>query len=222
MDVGIVGGTGPLGSALGARLAAAGLNVVLGSRSEGRAVDAAARLRERWSAELGERLQGASNAQAAHAGLVVLAVPWDAAARTAVDLAEALAAKTVVSVSNALMRIGPEFVALTPPRGSVAQLLQSALPRSMVVAALHHVPARDLGDLSGPVGADTLVASDFQSSKEQVMEVLSRIPGLRPLDGGSLAVAGALEAMTAVVLNVNLRYRARASVCFTGLGRGDS
>jgi NADPH-dependent F420 reductase len=221
MDVGIVGGTGPLGSALGARLASTGLSVVLGSRQSERAEDVAARLRDRWEA-LAERLVGGGNDMACRAAVVVVAVPWEHVATTVAEFEGELASKTVVCVANALVRSGAEFVGVTPPRGSVAQLLQSTLPRSMVVAALHHVPARDLGDLGRIVDADTLVASDFQSSKEQAMQLLARVPGLRPLDAGSLAVAGALEAMTAVLLNVNLRYRARSALRLVGLSEGAS
>jgi 8-hydroxy-5-deazaflavin:NADPH oxidoreductase len=43
-SVAIVGGTGALGFALAARLAAAGVQVVVGSRAENRASDAAVRL----------------------------------------------------------------------------------------------------------------------------------------------------------------------------------
>ncbi len=188
MDVGIVGGTGPLGSALGARLASVGLDVVLGSRSPEKAQEAVVRLSARWGDRVA-RLTGGHNDRVVRADVVVLAVPWEGVVPIALEYADALAGKPVVSVANALGRVGREFVALTPARGSVAQLLQSTLPRAMVVAALHHVPARDLGELSRPVDADTLVASDYPSSAQRVMEVLELVPGLRTLDASPPAGA---------------------------------
>lgn len=220
MDVGIIGGTGPLGSALGARLAETGRTVVLGSRNPERAQETVSRLGDRWP-QVADGLVGGGNELAARSDLVVVAVPWESVVPIAAEFADALAAKTVLCVANALVRVGSEFAALAPPRGSVAQLLQSMLPRSMVVAALHHVPARDLGELGHPLNADTMVASDFQSSAGVVTELLESIDGLRALYVGSLAAAGALEAMTAVLLNVNLRYRARSSLRVVGIREDD-
>ena len=56
-----------------------------------------------------------------------------------------LAGKIVVSMANALIRVGKEFQPLVPPRGSVAAHVQAAVPDSRVVAAFHHLPATELG-----------------------------------------------------------------------------
>ena len=49
MRIGIVGGTGPAGSALAARLADVGYEVVLGSRSKYRSMEIVDSIVERWS-----------------------------------------------------------------------------------------------------------------------------------------------------------------------------
>ena len=216
MQVGILGGTGPLGSALGARLAASRLSVGLGSREVAKAKEIARNLTQRWP-EIDGFLTGVDNDQAARAQIVFVAVPWDAIIRLVEPLEHILQGKVVVSIANALVKIGSEFAALTVPRGSAAQLLQAELPSAMVVAALHHVPARALANLSRPVEVDTLVAADSSGARSQVAGILSRIPGLRVLEAGSLAQAPAIEAMTAVLLNINLRYRATASLRLTGV-----
>ncbi len=215
LDVGIIGGTGPLGSALAARLAASGLSVVVGSRVREKADEVAERLRAQWSGL--ETLRGGENDEAIRSETVVVAVPWESVVKTVEPFTRLLAGKVVLSLANALMKMGSEFSAIEVPRGSIAQLLQSTLPESQVVAALHHVPARELANLSHPIEVDTLVCSDFPEAKERAISLLGRVPGLRALDAGSLAQAGAIEAMTAVILNVNQRYHARSSIRLTGL-----
>lgn len=218
MHVGILGGTGPAGSALAARLASAGATVVIGSRSEERASGVVAGLRERWpDQELA--LQAGDNEAAAGAELVVVATPWDAAAPTAASVAGHLAGKVVVSMANAVVRVGGEFAPLVPPRGSVAAHVQAAVPDAQVAAAFHHVPARALGDLSRPLDGDVLVCADSPAAMKATAELVSLIPGLRPLEAGTLANAAPVEAFTAVLLALNVRYRTAASLRLTGIPR---
>ncbi len=204
-----------MGSALAARLALGGLGVVVGSRNPERAAAIVDRLKDQWKGL--DSLQSGENDEAVRAKTVVIAIPWDSVVRTVDEFARQLAGKTVVSLANALIKMGSEFSALEVPRGSIAQLLQSTLPESRVVAALHHVPARELANLARPVEVDTLVCSDFPEAKAEAISLLERVPGLRAIDAGSLAQAGAIEAMTAVILNVNQRYHARSSIRLTGL-----
>ena len=123
MQIGILGGTGPAGSALGARLASVGFDVVIGSRSKYRAMEAVDRLLEPWP-DRHLRIEAGDNAAAASADLIVIATPWDGATQTAVSVAELLEGKVVICMANALTRIGKEFQPLVPPRGSVAATWQ--------------------------------------------------------------------------------------------------
>lgn len=83
LTIAVLGGTGPQGRGLARRFAAAGLDVVLGSRSAERAAEAAAAL-----ASVG-RVRGMSNADAAAAGDVVLVVvPWDGHAELLASLTD--------------------------------------------------------------------------------------------------------------------------------------
>jgi 8-hydroxy-5-deazaflavin:NADPH oxidoreductase len=217
VEIGVLGGTGPAGLALSARLASIGFDVVIGSRSTDRATEVRDRLVERWPGhEL--TLDAGDNERAARADVVVVATPWDAAASTAESVADHLAGKVVVSMANAVARVGHEFQPLVPPRGSVAADVQAAVPRAYVAAALHHVPARELGDVDNPVESDVLVCSDHHSATECVVDIVAKVPGLRPLDAGTLSNAAAIEAFTAVLLQLNGRYRTRAAIRFTGIG----
>ena len=216
MNVGVLGGTGPAGKGLAARLASVGVEVVLGSRSQERAQQACDSIRERWPDRTLTVVAG-DNVVAAEADLVVLATPWEAAAATAASVAKQLDAKVVISMANAITRMGHEFEPLVPPRGSVAAHVQSAVPGALVTAALHHLPARSLADLDVPVESDVLICSDHPSAFEVAAGLVNLVPCLRPLDAGSLANAAPIEAITAVLLQLNTRYHTRAALRFTGI-----
>ncbi len=216
MKIGILGGTGPAGSGLAVRMAAHGHDVMIGSRSQERAAETVDALHEKWSGrELS--LTAGDNAAAGGAELVVVATPWDGASTTARSIADQLHGKVVLCMANALARIGHEFQALIPPRGSVAASVQAAVPDALVVAALHHVPAKELGDLSHPVESDVLVCSDHADAKRTCMELIAQMADMRPLDAGDLTQATPIEAFTAVLLQLNVRYKTRAAVRFTGI-----
>ena len=216
MRIGVLGATGPAGSGLAVRLASVGYEVVIGSRSKYRAMETADTLLERWS-DRDLSIEAADNEGAAGADVVVIATPWDAAAVTAAAVQDELAGKVVISMANALAKVGHEFQPLVPPRGSVAASVQAAVPRSHVAAAFHHVPAKELGDIARPIESDVLVCSDHPSATESVLEIVSSIPDLRGLDSGELSNAAPIEAFAAVLLQVNVRYKTRVAVRFTGL-----
>lgn len=216
MRVGILGGTGPAGRGLALRLVAAGIDVVIGSRDAQRARQVAEETAAPWVDRI-KPLSGAENAEAAGADLVVVGTPWDSAPATAGGLAERLAGKVVVSMANALVRDGREMVPLIPPRGSIAAAVQAALPRSLVSAAFHHLPAHECSDLDVSLDADVLVCSDHPEATQATMALVDQIEGLRALDAGSLGQAGAIEAFTAVFVTLNRRYRTRSSLKMTGI-----
>ncbi len=162
-------------------------------------------------------IQAGDNELAAGAEVVVIATPWDAAPTTAKAVAGHLEGKVVISMANALAKVANEFQPLVPPRGSVAASVQAAVPRSLVSAAFHHLPAKELGDLENPVESDVLICSDHQRATETTIEIASKIPDLRPLDAGQLSNAAPIEAFAAVLLQLNVRYRTRAAVRFTGI-----
>jgi NADPH-dependent F420 reductase len=218
MRIGILGGTGPAGSALGARLASVGYEVVIGSRSKYRALEACDSVKAKWP-DLDLNLNAGDNNAASECDVVVLATPWDGAATTAQEHISLLAGKVVISMANALVRVGHEFQPLLPPRGSVAAHVQAAVPECRVVAAFHHLPATELGHLGDPIDSDVLICSDDPEATRIAMEITSRIPGCRPLDAGELSNATAIEAFTAVLLQLNVRYKTRVAPKLTGIKR---
>jgi 8-hydroxy-5-deazaflavin:NADPH oxidoreductase len=219
MRIGILGGTGPAGSALAARLASIGYESIIGSRSKYRAMEARDSMVVKWP-QLDGLLHYGDNGGAADCDVVVIATPWDSAATTAQENAAALAGKVVVSMANALVRVGHEFQPLVPPRGSVAAHVQAAVPRSQVVAAFHHLPANELGHIGEPIDSDVLICGDEKAAVRIISDIVSKIPGCRPLDAGELSNATAIEAFTAVLLQLNVRYKTRVAPKLTGI-KGD-
>ncbi len=216
VHVGILGGTGPAGKALAARLASVGLTVSIGSRSKERGEETAAEICEKWrSFDL--QLVGASNEAACDADLVVVATPWDGAASTVAGLAGRLEGMVVVSMANALAKVGEDLEAMVPARGSVCVAVQQAAPGALVSGAFHHLPARGLANLEQPLDADVLVCSDHAAAIDATIDLVDRLPGCRGIAAGTLSAAAAIEAFTAVLVGVNIRHRSHASIRLTGL-----
>ena len=82
-----------------------GYEVVLGSRSKYRAMEVRDGIVERWpDHEL--PIEAGDNIDAASTDVVVVATPWDAAATTCLQVADHLDGKVVITMANALARIG--------------------------------------------------------------------------------------------------------------------
>ncbi len=205
MRIALVGGTGSFGRALATRLRTAGYEVVIGSRDAARATDAAR--------EIG--VTGATNADACRdADLVVLATKADAALDTVRELRRAIGETPVLSVA-AELTFGPAGVVPTADARSLAARVQDLLD-GPVVAGLHSLAARNLGRDVAPE-EDVLVCGDDPDSKSIVLELGGRITSGRAIDCGPLASARALEGLTAIIVNVNKRYKAHAGVRLSGV-----
>jgi NADPH-dependent F420 reductase len=204
VKIAVVGGTGDFGLALAQQLAGAGHDVVVGSRDAERAAEKAA--------EIGAT--GATNDDAVRGvALVVLAVKAEAALETAAALADAIGETPVLSVASEL-RFTKGGVFPGGDARSIAERTQDTL-RAPVVAGLHSLAAASLAH--GRAEGDALVCGDDADAKELVLELAGAVVTGRALDAGPLASARALEGLTAVIVNVNKRYRAHAGIQVTGL-----
>lgn len=208
MKVAILGGTGSFGRALAARLAALGEDdIVIGSRDGARAAHVAA--------ELGQRITGATNDDAVPGvDLVVLAVKADAALDTARDVSTALGTTPLLSVASAIdFRKGLGAFPDGDAR-SLAERVQDVV-RAPVAAGLHSIAAANLAE--APADQDALVCGDDPEAKELALTFAAKLVAGRPLDAGPLASARALEGLTAVIVNLNRRYKAHAGIRVTGV-----
>lgn len=229
--IGILGGTGPAGKGFALRLAEAGYDTTIGSRSTERGEEIVAELLASWP-DKQLPLTGGDNAKAAACDIVVVATPWEGAKATVASLREMIEGgeagsgadggqagepKVVLSMCNALVRIDGEFQPLILPRGSVAESIQAALPGAKVAATMHHVPAKELGMLDEPVDCDVLICADDPTAAAVAAELVGAVPGLRPLYVGGLSCSSPVEAFTAVLLQLNVLNKTRVGLRFTGL-----
>jgi 8-hydroxy-5-deazaflavin:NADPH oxidoreductase len=215
----IVGGTGALGFGLALRLARERVPVVIGSRSEDRAREAAERVSERVP---GADAYGLENAEAAARGpIVVLTVPFRAQSENLTNLKAALEPGQILvdaTVPLAAAVSGRATRLLGVPQGSAAQQAQEMVPDGVVVvSALHTVSAAALGDLDHELDEDVLVAGDEADAKRAVAELIARVPGLRPVNAGRLEAARMIEGITPLLIGVNARYKTTAGVKLTAL-----
>ncbi|GAB3067653.1 NADPH-dependent F420 reductase [Nocardioides zeae] len=222
--VAVLGGTGPQGRGLARRFAAAGVPVVLGSRTEEKGQAAAAELAEALAgsgagAEGVGAVSGSDNAGAAAAGDVVLVVvPWDGHKELLESLREQLAGKVVVDCVNPLGfdKQGP--FALKVEEGSATEQAQAVLPDSTVVGAFHNVSAVLLEDPAvTSIDTDVLVLGDEREATDLVQDLAGVIPGVRGVYGGRRRNAHQVEALTANLIAANRRYKAHAGVRITDI-----
>jgi 8-hydroxy-5-deazaflavin:NADPH oxidoreductase len=216
-DVGVLGGTGKLGSGLALRWATAGLTVTIGSRDPARAADRAAEL----AADLPEgagRIDGGSNADAAAAPVVIAAIPTEGAGDLVGPLGAQLAGNVLVSTLAPLDFDGDGPRPGNVEVGSAAELLAAAAPSARIVAGFHTVSAAGLGNLADDLDEDVLLCGDDDDALAAVARLVDdHLPGARAVTVGPLRLASVLEGMTALLISTNKRHRVHAGVRVTGL-----
>lgn len=214
LTLGILGGTGKEGRGLAYRWAKAGYHVIVGSRSEERAIAAADKLNDRLGKELVEGLVNQKAAEACDIG--VLSVPYSAQQDTLEAVKAELSGKVLVTVTVPL-NPKDKFAVAMPPAGSAAQEAQRLLGEGIrVVAAFQNVSHAHLNE-DGPVPCDVLVCGDSEPAKEQVLHMVSAA-GLVGWDAGPLANAVVVEGLSSVLLWINEHYEMRsAGIRITGV-----
>lgn len=209
--IGIVGGTGAQGKGLGYRLAMAGFKVILGSRDSNKAIAAAL--------ELGHDITGTDNQDcAAHADIVIIALPWDGHRESVAALKSNLDGKIVIDCVNPLGFDQGGAFPLTVVEGSACAQAQGILTQSHVVSAFNHVSAILLSDQSlDEVAIDIMVAGDDKAATDLVQSLIDKIKGMRGIYAGKMRNAGQIEALTANLISMNRRYKTHTGIRITGI-----
>jgi NADPH-dependent F420 reductase len=209
MTIAIVGGTGDEGFGLALRLARAGEPVVIGSRSEERGAEAAGRARERLGSDA--PIQGTENTNSvAGVDVVFVTVPYEGQAEIYRSLKEHWTEGAIVCDATTPLATavgGRPTHVLRPWHGSAAEQARALLPEHVrLVAGFHTVGAEGLAELERPVVGDVLLCGKDAEAKAAVGALIERIPDLRWVDCGPLAMARILEPLTALLISVNRRY----------------
>jgi NADPH-dependent F420 reductase len=214
----ILGGTGDLGTGLARRWAAAGYQVIIGSRTQDKAEAALADLRrvmtERGVSSL--NVQAMENLAAARAAdIVALTVPFSHQSSTLEAVRDALTGKILIDVTVPLVPPRVARVQL-PPQGSAGQIAQSLLGEDVrVVSAFQNVAAHHLQEGRG-LDCDVLVCGDSKEARAEVVKLVEAA-GMRGIHAGSIANAAAVEALTSVLIFINKQYGTQAGIRVTGL-----
>lgn len=222
MKIAILGGTGNEGFGLGYRWAAAGHEIIIGSRKQEKGAAAAQRMQEELAgagvADDNHAVSGADNLSAAQAGeVIVLSVPYGAQAATLEAIASALDEQLIISV---VVPIGEKAARVwRPPSGlSAAEEAQQQVgdgPR--VVAAFQNISAHHLLDLEHEVDSDVLICGDKKADKALVEELCADA-GMRGVNAGPLQNAVVAEGLTSVLIGINIRHKVKGSgIRITGI-----
>lgn len=219
--IAIVGGTGPEGRGLALRWARAGKHVIVGSRDASRARTAAQEIAAQAGAKV--QIEGMDNVAAVQASsIVVLTVPFVGQADTLKQLKDTFQSGSVVIDTTVPLAAG---VGGRPTRtlgvwqGSAAQAARELLPEHVKFAAAFHNTGAKLLLSDGPVDCDVIVCSDDPQAREVASELANAIPGVRAVDGGKLENSRTVEQLTALLIQINLRYKTHsAGLRITGVG----
>ncbi|MGC1449284.1 MAG: NADPH-dependent F420 reductase [Candidatus Sulfotelmatobacter sp.] len=220
--IAVIGGTGPAGIGLALRWARAGETIIIGSRDEQRAQQAAAAIRQRVGRQA--NVSGLENSAAcAAADILMLTVPFEGQASLIKELKAAMTAGSILIDATVPLAAGVGGRAsrtLGVWQGSAAQQAAELVPKEVsVVAAFHNVSA-DLLATDDPLDCDVIVCSDDPDAAQLTRELAAKIPGVRALDGGKLENARIVEQITALLVGMNIRHKGHAGIRITGLPPG--
>ena len=217
--IGFIGGTGPEGLGLAMRLAYAGERILIGSRRIERAEDAAQTVRDAVT-EAGAECDaggGVNRDVVEQSDVVIIVVPFDGHEATLNDLRDAIGDKLVIDAAVPLTMENRVPGISDVPEGSATEQAQALLPDAKVVGAFHNLSARKLQKLSDPMEGDVLITADDDEAKQAVIDLVGKMPDLRPIDAGPLSMSKFVEDLTALIIGMNMRYKTQAAVRMVGI-----
>jgi NADPH-dependent F420 reductase len=205
LKIGLVGGTGDIGSALAVHLAKRNQTVLMGSRSKDKAKSVILNiLNEKGDqAYLRDNLEPVTNELVVSTcDVIIFTVPYSAALDTITSLRDKFSNdQLLISTVAGIERTSDEFVPVRN-QASITKSIREMVPKSVhVAAAFQTIPAGVLYK-EEKLEADVLICSDDKATYLRTAEVVSSIEGLRPLYVGSLEISYEIEALTAILLNL--------------------
>jgi 8-hydroxy-5-deazaflavin:NADPH oxidoreductase len=191
MNITIIG-TGKMARGIATRALAGGHTITLVGHAAGKAESLATELQS--AAQGGASVQAASTGTLINGDVVVLAVPYAAAASIVRQYGGQLADKIIVDITNPI-----DFNTMSPtvaPGSSGAEEIAKAAPAgAKVVKAFNTTFASTLvaGQVAGQP-LDVFIAGDDAEAKATVNQLITS-GGLRAVDAGSLQRARQIEAL---------------------------
>lgn len=215
MKIAILGGTGKEGMGIGFRWAKAGHQIIIGSRQESKAVEAASQLENLLGGSF--KIEGKENLEAANiAELLVLTVPYSAHKAMCEYIKDASQGKIVIDVTVPL--VPPKVTKVQmPPAGSATLEAKEVLGENVsVVAAFQNISYEHLIG-NDEVACDVLVAGDSKNSREIVINLIKEA-GLVGLDAGPIENSMVIEGFTSILIGINKQFGVKdAGIKITGI-----
>lgn len=210
MDISLLGGTGDIAEGLVLRWTKAGHNILIGSRSDEKATGIADDYNSKLAGMgISSDIKGMMNSEAAaRSEVVVISLPYEYTVQTLEQISSSLSDQIVISPVVPMKRKGKTFLFEPPPAGSAAQEIQRVLPAgTRLVSAYHNLPAAELRKIEMDLDYDVVMCGDDEGAKEVVKKLTDDMPNLRTLDAGGLETSMMIEAITPLIVNLNVRYK---------------
>jgi 8-hydroxy-5-deazaflavin:NADPH oxidoreductase len=217
MRIALLGGTGDIAEGLVLRWSKIGHEIFIGSRSVEKAKGIASEYRRTlYKLGIDSRIEGMINAEAARvAEAVVISIPFEYAASTIRQIQDSFTNQIVISPVVPMVKRGKVFVYAPPSQGSAALEIKEALPETVkLVSAYHNLPAKALREIDHVLNYDVVICGEDKDAKDLVTRITEEIPDLRVLDAGPLESSMMIEAVTPLIINLNMRHKQEFSVKF--------
>ena len=208
MIVSVIGGTGPQGLGIALRLAIEGVEVIVGSRKEEKALDVVAEAKEKY-ADYDLNIKGLANEDAAKEGdILILTVPLAAQKPTVEGIKEFCTDKIVLDATVPLETAigGKPFRFIDLMEGSAAERTASILDGTgaKVICAFCNISNSHLSNIPEDIDCDCLIA------------------GERTIDTGILEKSRIIEKITPLLIGLNIKYKSHyGGLRITGIPKLD-
>ncbi len=210
----VLGGTGKEGKGLAFRWAKAGYTVIIGSRTEEKALLAAQEINALIASANINGMENSAAAQAAE--ICILTVPYSAHRETLETLKEHLQGKLLVDVTVPL--VPPKVMKVQMPiAGSAAQEAREILGENVeVVDAFQNISYEHLMD-DETVECDVLVTGSSKEARQRVLELIAAA-GMTGWDAGPIENSVVVEGLTSLLIYINKQYGStHAGIKITGI-----
>lgn len=212
MIVSIIGGTGPQGLGIGERLAIEGVDVIIGSRKEEKALAVVEEAKEKLADYDLSNMKGMANEDAAKEGdVLIITVPLSAQKPTLEGIKEFCSDKIVMDATVPLETAigGKPFRYIDLMEGSAAERTAKILDGTgaKVICAFCNISNSHLSNIPEEIDCDCLIAGDDKESKEIAAEIINKIPGIKTLDCGNLEKSRIIEKITPLLIGLNIKYK---------------
>ncbi len=217
MKISLLGGTGDIAEGLVLRWSKEGHEIFIGSRSQEKAEGIASEYIEKLKGlGIEPKIHGMANADAAkNSEVIIISIPPEYAASTIEGCADSITDQIVVTPVVSMKKEGKTFLYDPPAQGSSAEEIRQVLPgTAKLVSAYHNLPAKELAIIDHDMDYDVVICGDDEDAKEIVKNLTEEMKNLRVLDAGPLSVSPMIEAITPLIVSLNVKLKNHFSVKF--------